>query len=301
MSLILTRKAAERSEAPVVGASRPASLARLSGLVAMAALIGMADVLTGRVIGLSLFYLVPVVTAGWFLGRNHAVAVAAVAGLAALVADAHWQEIEDWDVATWNGLTRLGIFIAMGVLMARVRADQRRTRQLLDDAVHLATTDALTGLPNSRWFFATLHERLRDSASGTPISVAYVDVDNFKRVNDLAGHEAGNEVLCSIARSLASHAADGAITARLGGDEFALVFLGRKADEVEGLLDHLADETERIGLAHPGSELGLSVGLAHGMTPCGIDQLLRRADAQMYLVKAAHHGRAPERHVAGRA
>jgi diguanylate cyclase (GGDEF)-like protein len=164
-------------------------------------------------------------------------------------------------------------------------------------------TDALTSVLNRRG----LEERLElevESAQERrlPLSVLVIDCDDFKDINDRAGHEFGDALLCEVADVLGRSLPDGAEVARLGGDEFVVVLPGAAAEDAEALGDRmrhvLAD-----GLTDAGFPLRLSGGIAtypfDGATPTG---LLRAADQALYAAKEAGKDRiASFRHVAARA
>ncbi|MBA3283177.1 MAG: sensor domain-containing diguanylate cyclase [Acidimicrobiia bacterium] len=144
--------------------------------------------------------------------------------------------------------------------------------------VHRANHDPLTGLANRAWLLDHLHERL---VTGDPMTVAYVDLDRFKAVNDRLGHLAGDAVLSAVAAGLTGCLHRGEVVARVGGDEFVIV---------SGVLDdhQLADFSQRIHLAVatvPAARrqrVGVSVGMARSSPDDEPWGLLRRADAAMY-------------------
>jgi diguanylate cyclase (GGDEF)-like protein len=159
-----------------------------------------------------------------------------------------------------------------------------------------ARTDALTGLLNRRAFLDELPrhvERLdREQLPGTLI---FVDLDNFKPVNDRFGHDVGDQVLCRTAALLRRTVRPTDLVARLGGDEFALWLNGADhmtaAERAEWLRLHVSDAlAEVIGAPRP--RLSLSIGIATRRTGGGedIDSIMRRADLAMFEVKREGRG-----------
>ena len=175
-----------------------------------------------------------------------------------------------------------------GQLEAKV---EERTRQLQ----HLAAHDPLTRLPNRRQFLVQLHEVLarateRDGLAG----VFFLDLDNFKNVNDSMGHVFGDRVLQAVAERLRDVVRDIGFCARLGGDEFTVVVERvRDATDIEQAAGRLVDGFQEP-LVVDGRELlmGLSVGASlfptHGRDPEG---LLRAADAALFHAKAQGRSR----------
>lgn len=163
----------------------------------------------------------------------------------------------------------------------------------------LSRTDELTGLLNRRAFMEDLHQRhghmYRVSRMG---ALLYIDLDNFKPVNDLYGHEAGDRVLKEFASILAGNSRIGDLCARLGGDEFAIWLEDTDAGGAGIKARHLIDEAKKLyrlaGVApKPGIPgLGLSVGIAIADPhyPEQLPELIRRADEVMYQVKRQGKG-----------
>ena len=182
------------------------------------------------------------------------------------------------------------------------RLSRRRRRQLAvamaQAGVHeklnaLSTTDALTGLLNRRGMLRALAARFHTGSMASGVLV-YLDLDNFKPVNDTHGHARGDEALMALARRLEGLVRGGDLVARLGGDEFVLWLDG--AGEAGGLakargLLAMAGELRHFS-ADDARPLSLSIGLAVIEEAVdgemGIEMMIGRADAAMY---AAKHGR----------
>jgi diguanylate cyclase (GGDEF)-like protein/PAS domain S-box-containing protein len=150
-------------------------------------------------------------------------------------------------------------------------------------------TDPLTGLHNRRGFVDSLEALMAEDAAKARGALFYIDLDNFKQVNDTHGHQTGDEALLDVAALMREQIRAGDLAARLGGDEFALFLcgIGREAAERKGAL--LLKAAERLhGFSgdsdHP---LGISLGVAlyDPRTGESLDALFRRADAAMYEAK----------------
>jgi diguanylate cyclase (GGDEF)-like protein len=264
------------------------------------ALVGFLDYVTGPWVSFTLLYVVPVLAAAWWLGRVPAL-VAAVASSACWFAAETWgHRGEPLRVLLWNSGSRLVLLIAMAAMIVRIRGDQHRLRainrrlaELLGDAERLARTDPLTGLANARAFVERLRQELaRAQRAHTPLCLAYIDVDNFKHVNDARGHAAGDELLRTIAEAIRETVRASDVAARLGGDEFAVLFVGAREDAVEGAAQRLLARLVRIADTYPGLHLGASIGMALYPTPAATpEEMIRAADAAMYEAKRRGKGR----------
>ncbi|HTG03331.1 MAG TPA: EAL domain-containing protein [Bradyrhizobium sp.] len=168
--------------------------------------------------------------------------------------------------------------------------DITERRRVEDRITHLAHYDALTDLPNRALFHEQLERELARIAPGEQLAVMYIDIDEFKSVNDTLGHLIGDELLKSVAVSLGRCVRDTDFVARLGGDEFAIVQTGvRTADEVTGLvtrvLDTIREPYECLGhQVTTDASIGIALAPQHG---ADLDQILKNADLAMYAAKSA--------------
>ena len=162
--------------------------------------------------------------------------------------------------------------------------------------VRLSRTDGLTGLLNRRAFYEEeLPRRLRRlEHSGETAALFYMDLDNFKAVNDTFGHQRGDEVLLFLRDMLIEYSRPADVIARLGGDEFAMWLDGIVPEATERRAGMLLDKSKALEAfsADPGNPLGLSIGIATYDPGTGepLDDLLARADAAMYAVKNSGKG-----------
>jgi diguanylate cyclase (GGDEF)-like protein len=163
-----------------------------------------------------------------------------------------------------------------------------RTAALLADVERLATSDALTGLPNRRLFDDTLgREIARAKRSDAPLAVAVVDVDKFKAVNDEHGHQVGDEVLRQLAAALRQAVRAEALVARYGGEEFVVVMPDTTIDDAMVVAERLRVAARQV-TAVP---VTISVGIA-ALSACGDRAtIIGAADAALYRAKAAGRDR----------
>jgi diguanylate cyclase (GGDEF)-like protein len=174
---------------------------------------------------------------------------------------------------------------------------RRQTSELgatLAQVERMATRDALTGVYNRRHMQELLahHVRLAQRQRGG-FTVALIDLDHFKQINDRHGHAVGDEVLRGFARTLEAHVPPGHAVARWGGEEFLLLAPGGDPHPVARLIDALRTHLQSAVLC--AQTPGLRTNLCAGVAACGHDetltQLVERADRALYAAKAAGRAR----------
>jgi diguanylate cyclase (GGDEF)-like protein len=148
----------------------------------------------------------------------------------------------------------------------------------------------LTGLGNRLAMAETLGNALQTISTGEGPSVALIDLDGFKPVNDRHGHAAGDAVLVQVARRIELAAGPGAVSIRMGGDEFAVIFA---ADQTADVNNRCADIMATFTYEGVSIRLGASMGLAQAPDDGqSIREVLATADRALYVVKAEHRAQA---------
>jgi len=187
------------------------------------------------------------------------------------------------------------VLLANGTLIGAVLVlhDVTESKQLLHRLGFEASHDALTGLVNRREFEARLARTLERASRSTHSSaLLYMDLDQFKIVNDTCGHTAGDDLLQKLAQLYAQHVRERDTLARLGGDEFALIVENCDVADALGVADKILDTTRAFRYAYGQRlfQLGVSIGLTpiDGST-ADVEEALRRADHACYMAK--EHGR----------
>jgi len=203
-------------------------------------------------------------------------------------------------------LARVSAQVELGLSRRRMEEYARQVAAMNDRLVaamgrleELATTDALTGLPNRRYTLDRIgYEADRARRSGKGFCLGILDVDHFKRINDRFGHATGDIVLSSFGNLLHSSLRAQDLAGRWGGEEFAIVLPETDLDGAEVLADRFLAELRRLQVKHPDAgraadiKVTATIGLAE-FDPQGddIDSLMRRADEAMYQGKRAGRDR----------
>lgn len=247
-------------------------------------LLAAVDFAVGPRISLAVFHLLPVAAITWFGGRIPGLVAAAVCGslwfLDTLPAIPRDLPVE---VVGWMAAERLTFFILTMYLTAVLRRHAEYQRAL-------ATTDEMTGAANRRAFIEQASREIsRTRRSGEPITLAFLDLDNFKRLNDSAGHAEGDRVLRAVARTMMDNIRVSDTLARVGGDEFVLLLPSTDAAPARAVIEKLRAALAAT-VAGRGWDITFSIGVATFANPPRThEELIRAADRLQYLVK--HHGK----------
>jgi diguanylate cyclase (GGDEF)-like protein len=243
--------------------------------------LGWIDLKLGTEVALTVFYLVPIVVSTWFVNENAGVAVSLLGGVLA----AYDTEVmtgliyRDFMIGAWAILSRLVFFLVTVWLVGELHRSMESIRKM-------AMTDSLTGVYNARAFFDFLQKEMeRSRRYKRPMSLMYLDLDNFKTINDTLGHQAGNSALEIVAGTLKDSVRLTDIVARLGGDEFA-VLLPETEQEAARVIAERARENMVRAMNANHWPLTFSVGLSTCREElCSADELIQVADDLMYQVK----------------
>lgn len=242
------------------------------------------DYWTGTEISFSVFYLAPIALLTWWHGRRLGFVPAVFSSAAWYWADVYGGHVYSHAaIPMWNAVVRLIFFCVAVEAIHRVRVS-------VQDANTLARIDSLTGLCNARAFRESGETELaRCRRYPAAFSLAYIDVDDFKKVNDSLGHDEGDRVLSSVGATLLAHMRRVDVPARLGGDEFAVLLPQTDADAARAALEKLRNELDARART-AGWPVSFSIGIASfEKPPASVADMIRRADEVMYAVK--HSGK----------
>jgi len=175
----------------------------------------------------------------------------------------------------------------LGIALIQVNAREQ--------LVELSRTDELSGLLNRRAFHNDVAKRIEHGKrTKRPNALFYIDLDNFKPVNDRFGHEKGDEVLKAVSQILKARSRIGDLVSRLGGDEFAMwledIDWEGAVQKAEELLQACREVSQELEISDPSINFSIGIALAQGAKDDNLERLLSRADAAMYEVKRRGKG-----------
>jgi len=261
----------------IENASNP--IKAISGIL-LVAVVGSLNILTGWELDLSLFYILPIAFVTWFLGS--------MAGFfASFVCTAVWygidlsllHEYSSEFVHYWNTVIRLLFFFLFTFMLNSLKNALERERKL-------SRIDSLTGVATSRHFYELLElEIARSKRYKRPFTIAYLDLDNFKAVNDRFGHTTGDKALRTITDYVQKNIRIMDVAGRLGGDEFAILFPETDQETIRIIISKL-----RKGLLEEMRQHGWPITFSIGVITCNgtypsADDLIKSTDELMYTVK----------------
>lgn len=251
----------------------------LAGIIC-AAVVGLFRYITGPELAFSIIYLFPILTVTWFAGRKPGMLIAFISAGSWLIAD--FLIIKNFSspyIPVINEFFRLIVFVLITYSVSKLKTS-------LEKQAHLALTDDLTQIDNHRAFFQAAERELsRTSRKPRPLSVAYLDIDNFKNVNDTLGHKYGDRVLVLVASTLKQNMRAMDVVARIGGDEFVVMFPETDAVSARIVGDKLLTKLKDLGDQHNPS-LTFSIGVVTFNTGLiTVDEIIGAADTLMYSVK----------------
>lgn len=243
-------------------------------------IIGILDHITGSEISSSLFYLPAIGVAAWYADHRAGNILSMIAAAVWMITDrtaGHYYSHEL--IFLWNGSVRLALFLIVSYLFASLRLRMKKIEELVFE-------DSLTGAVNSRAFYIRCEEEILRSARYThPFSLVYMDLDNFKTVNDRFGNSTGDDLLRTVASVIKSVVRQTDVCARLGGDEFAILFPETAYEEsgraIEKIRNSLLNSINRADWP-----VTFSIGaVTFDVPPEEVQGAIKLADELMYMVK----------------
>lgn len=242
--------------------------------------VGAADWLSGERYTIYVLYFPIVALCCWLLGFRAAVAISFFGSVLWIVDDIFSPpEPLPYLAKYWQSLTRFAVFVAFAYVLNRMRRAMNREYQL-------SHYDQLTGLSNRASLFeGGPRDLARCRRANQPLTAIFIDLDQFKNVNDRSGHAEGDRVLQAVADCVRLHTRESDLTARIGGDEFVVLAAEMNFDSARRFIIRLQSQL-RETMAQRGWPVTFSIGAAtFNVAPDSIDDVISVADNLMYAVK----------------
>jgi diguanylate cyclase (GGDEF)-like protein len=230
----------------------------------------------------SIFFLVPVSFFAWFINRETGLIAAGISAAITLVTH---RTATSSTILYWNVFAWLALYIFLVWMIAELRSLYERER-------HSSRTDALTKIPNRRAFFEVLEtEKNRAQRYGSPLTLAYLDLDNFKAMNDRFGHTRGDHLLRVVAKTMQKNVRQVDMVARMGGDEFAVLLPETTEDSAAAVLQKLHTLLDSA-MRQRKWPVTFSMGaVTFQPPPDSTQEMISKADEVMYAAKTSGRDR----------
>jgi diguanylate cyclase (GGDEF)-like protein len=245
-----------------------------------AVLIGVIRFLSGPEFALSLFYILPIALATWYAGRWAGIVVSLASAISWLIADLNMlPAFSSAFIPFLNETFRLSVFLIITFILAKLK-------RAMDNHKALGRTDPLTAILNRRAFYDLAEMELNKARRyQNPLSVLYVDIDNFKQINDRLGHHIGDSLLCCAAKMIKGNIRSIDIIGRFGGDEFVILLAQTGPESVALVARKLKDKLIEL-MQRNNWPVTFSIGAVTFETPPeSVEHLIIAADRQMYNAK----------------
>ena len=238
------------------------------------------DYVTGPDLSFLVFYLIPIFLATWYSGKNIGVIVSICSAIAWFLSDVMSHSSYSHPlVPYWNVAIKFSIFLVSVEILSRLR-------QSLDKEKEMARKDDLTGTANRRAFFEAAQIEIdRMHRYKHPFTLAFIDLDDFKQINDAMGHAAGDRVLRIVSTALIRNIRSTDSVARIGGDEFVLLLSETGFVQAQSVIEKL--HALLLDKMRKGKfPITFSIGVVTYLrSPSSVDEIVKIADNLMYTAK----------------
>jgi len=254
--------------------------------VALTVGIGFSHYMLQVDLTLSFFFLFPLIMVTWFTGIWAGAVIAVISAVAWIPGDLQEAGIQtNFYLLAINEFFRLFVFLFIVIILSKLH-------ELIQVQQELASTDYLTGIANRRAFFTLADAEIKRSRRyQQPFSIAYIDLDNFKYINDLYGHGTGDDLLREVASTIRRNIREVDIPARLGGDEFVLLLPETSARSARAVMKKIRDNL-LSSMKEREWPVTFSIGLVTFNTPpATVSELILTSDNLMYKAKQSGKNR----------
>ena len=263
---------------PLKELSRRSKILLFASMLAVIFILGILDYVTGSELAFSIFYLFPVGILAWYLGWEAGVTASVASGIVWYIADtlSRTEPYSSPFIPAWNTGVRVLTFLIVTALITILNETLKR------ESLY-ARVDPLTGAANARAFYEATETQISLlKRYQRPFSILYLDIDNFKQINDVRGHSAGDAALQDLVSTLKHDLRMADTITRLGGDEFAILLAEADAGAAEVVSSRIQSAI-RTKLPYT-----CSIGVLTCSTPPrSVDDLVEIADNLMYEAKRA--------------
>jgi diguanylate cyclase (GGDEF)-like protein len=226
------------------------------------------------------FYLVPILTATWLSGRTVGGLIAVICAAVCFFSDAMSHTVYSHPlIPFWNVTMKLAVFLLVVDILTRLKTSLVKVKEL-------TRTDDLTGAANRRSFFESAQVEIdRMHRYKRAFSLAYIDLDDFKRINDVLGNEIGDRILRVVCGIILKNIRSSDIFARIAGDEFVLLLLETGAEQAQIVVEKLQEKLQdkmRKGRWPVSFSIGV---MTYIRSPASAEELVKKADNLMCAAK----------------
>lgn len=253
----------------------------LIGLVlCLELLIAWSDYITGPLAPFAHFYLIPITCSAYFLGKRWTFIITLLAIIASIPVFLQSLKTGQLMPLALELTSKTIIYLFFALLVSEMR-------KLMDTLEELASVDPLTRANSGRYFYEFgSTEIARAQRSKQPLTLAFIDLDNFKDVNDTLGHQQGDALLVDIAATIKANLREGDVLGRLGGDEFAILLTQTDQALAKVILSRM--QANLLHAIQPyNTQVTFSIGVVTYLAdkPSNINELVALADKAMYVIK----------------
>jgi diguanylate cyclase (GGDEF)-like protein len=254
----------------------------VSTSITLVIVIGIIDFITGTELSVLIFYVVPVFMGTWFIGTSTGIALSVFCGIVWSLADKiFFRAFSHAIIPYWNLTLYVGFLFVTTYFLRLLKTSLEQERQV-------ARTDFLTRAVSRRHFLELAEAEINRARRYThPFTAVYIDIDNFKAINDTFGHDIGDELLLHVVATIKDQIRNSDIIARLGGDEFMIFFPETGVEMAMAAID----KVRRVLLLAMGKNnwpVTFSFGMVTFATPpWSVDHMIKLTDDLMYAGKKA--------------
>ena len=242
--------------------------------------VGILNYLAGPDLSTWIFYLIPIFLVTWCIGRWIGILMSIFSALIWSIAEyASGETYFDEAIPYWNCIARLGYFLILTFVLSALKSAIEKEKEL-------SRIDFLTRVGNSRYFIELANMEInRARRYEHPLTVAYIDLDNFKTINDRFGHSTGDNLLRLVADTIKNNIRLTDTVVRMGGDEFAIL-LPETGPELARSITRRVQQINLELMQKNGWPVTFSIGVVTFISPpATVDEILKKSDNLMYSAK----------------